>query len=61
MRASDRTMFLNLHKLKRSHILFGQNLPKFNTTLKKECNGRQAPNLTVIKHSQFSNLKPKRV
>jgi hypothetical protein len=34
-----------------------QNLPNFDTSLKKECNRRQAPNLTVITHSQILNLK----
>ena len=48
---------LNLPQLQGSHILFVQNLPKFDTCLKKECNPRQAPNLTVITPSQISNLK----
>jgi hypothetical protein len=48
---------LNLPQLQGSHIFFVQNLPNFDTSLKPECNRRQAPNLTVITHSQISNLK----
>ena len=48
---------LNLPQLQGSHVLFVQNLPNFDTCLKKECNRRRALNLTVISHSQISNLK----
>jgi len=48
---------LNLPQLQGSHIVFVQNLPNFDTNLKKECNRKQAPNLTAISHSQISKLK----